>query len=73
LVIPGAIARNLTRHIRAMVMVSIAVSTGSTVGGLWLSYQLDLPSGAAVVLLLAVLFFFSILPHRLGRPLRAST
>jgi ABC-type Mn2+/Zn2+ transport system permease subunit len=73
LVIPGATARNLTRHIRAMVMVSIAVSTGSTVGGLWLSYQLDLPSGAAVVLLLAVLFFFSILPHRLGRPLRAST
>ncbi|MGQ9653250.1 MAG: metal ABC transporter permease, partial [Thermodesulfobacteriota bacterium] len=72
LVIPGALARNLTRHIRTMVWASAGASVGSTVAGLWLSYQLDLPSGAAVVLVLALLFFLSILPRSLRRPARAS-
>ncbi len=71
LVIPAAIARNLTRHIRTMMWASVGASVGSTVAGLWLSYQLDLPSGAAVVLVLALLFFLSILPRGLRRPARA--
>jgi zinc transport system permease protein len=66
LVIPAAIAKNLTRHIRSMVWVSIGASVASTVGGLWLSYQLDFPSGAMVVSVLAVLFFIASLLARLG-------
>jgi zinc transport system permease protein len=71
LVIPAAVAKNLTRHIRSMVWVSVGASVGSTVGGLWLSYHLDFPSGAVVVSLLAVLFFIASLSARLGLgPLR---
>jgi zinc transport system permease protein len=71
LVIPAAIARNLTRHIRGMVWVSTGVSVGSTAMGLWLSYQLDLPPGATIVLLLALLFFLAIPLGRTGWTLRA--
>ncbi|MBW1917226.1 MAG: metal ABC transporter permease [Deltaproteobacteria bacterium] len=56
MVIPGAIARNLTQKIRTMVAVSISAALGSTLGGLYFSYQVDWPSGATVVLLLSLLF-----------------
>lgn len=56
LVIPGAIAQNLSRQIRAMVGVSAGAAVGSMVGGLGLSYSLDFPPGATVVLVLALLY-----------------
>lgn len=56
LVIPGATAQNLTKHIRSMIAASTAVAVGSVIGGLWLSCLLDFPSGATIVLLLS--FFF---------------
>ena len=59
LVIPGATARNLTRHILSMLWVSVAAAVGATLGGLFLSYHLDWPSGATVVLVLALGFFLS--------------
>jgi zinc transport system permease protein len=59
LVIPGAIARNLTRHILGMLWMSLAAAVGATLGGLFLSYGLDWPSGATVVLVLALGFFLS--------------
>ncbi len=63
LVIPGAIAQNLSRQIRSMVVVSSATAVGSTVGGLGLSYGLDFPSGATIVLVLALLYLItSLLP-----------
>jgi zinc transport system permease protein len=64
LVIPAAISRNLTRRLRGMLWVSAGAAVGSTVGGLGLSYVLDLPSGATVVLILGGLFFVAAL---LGR------
>jgi zinc transport system permease protein len=64
LVIPAAVARNLTNHIRGMLLVSIAVSVGSTLAGLELSYQIDLPSGATIVVILALLFFLATLWDR---------
>ena len=66
LVIPGAIAQNLARQLKTMVWVATGVSVGSAVGGLWLSYHLDFPSGAMVVSVLAVLFFIASLLARLG-------
>ncbi len=59
LVIPAAVARNLTHHIRKMLLVSTSVAIGSTLAGLELSYRIDLPSGATIVVILAVLFFLA--------------
>jgi zinc transport system permease protein len=61
LVIPAAVARNLTHHIRKMLLVSTGVAVGSTLGGLELSYRIDLPSGATIVIILALLFFMATL------------
>jgi ABC-type Mn2+/Zn2+ transport system permease subunit len=57
LVIPAAVARNLTQHIRSMILISTSVAVGSTLAGLAISYRIDLPSGATIVILLALLFF----------------
>jgi zinc transport system permease protein len=59
LVIPGAVARNLTRHIATMLRVSVAAAVGATLAGLFLSLALDWPSGATVVLVLGLIFFAS--------------
>jgi len=64
LVIPGALARNLTRHIRPMLAVSVGAAVSSSLGGLMASSVLDLPSGATIVLLLALGFFASALLAR---------
>jgi ABC-type Mn2+/Zn2+ transport system permease subunit len=65
LVIPGAVARNLTRHIKGMVAVSMGAAASAAVGGLLVSSVLDWPSGATIVLLLALGFFVSsLLPGR---------
>jgi zinc transport system permease protein len=67
LVIPGAIAQNLVRHIRPMVAVSAGVSVGSMVGGLGISYWLDFPPGATVVLVLSGLYLLtSLVNFRMG-------
>jgi zinc transport system permease protein len=60
LVVPGATAQNLTGHIRSMIIASTAVAVGSVAGGLWLSWVLDFPSGATIVLLQALLYLFTI-------------
>jgi ABC-type Mn2+/Zn2+ transport system permease subunit len=57
LVIPAAVARNLTNNIRTMLLVSTAVAVGSTLAGLELSYRIDVPSGGTIVIILALLFF----------------
>ena len=38
-----------------------SVAVGSTLGGLELSYRIDLPSGATIVMILALLFFMATL------------
>jgi ABC-type Mn2+/Zn2+ transport system permease subunit len=54
-----------------MVVVSMGAAAGATVGGLLLSYQLDWPSGATVVLLLSLIFFLSaFFKQRRGRAIR---
>ena len=56
LVIPGAIAQNLSRRIQSMIVVSAGMAAGSMVGGLGISYRLDYPPGATIVLLLSLLY-----------------
>jgi len=68
LVIPGAIARNLTQHLRSMVAVSLGAALGSTLAGLAFSLAVDWPSGATVVLLLSLTFLVSALWQRRFQP-----
>jgi zinc transport system permease protein len=68
LVIPGAIAQNLSRRFHAMVWAATGVAVGSTVGGLALSFGVDLPSGATIVLVLACLYFLTSLLRPWLRP-----
>jgi len=44
-----------------MFCLSLATGIGGSAGGLILSYFLDLPSGAAIVLFMALIFVISLL------------
>ena len=56
-VIPAAGAKNLARSMRGYLGWSIAIATVGSIGGLMLSNAFPVPSGAAIVLALAVIFF----------------
>jgi zinc transport system permease protein len=56
LVLPGATSLQLTKNIVPMVALSVACGLVSTVSGLYLSYSLDLASGATIVLTATLLF-----------------
>ncbi len=68
LTIPAALARQLTHDLRKMMLLAISFGALFTFGGLWLSYELDLASGATIILLsgavLLVSFGFSKLQSR---------
>jgi len=57
LVIPAAAAFQLTRSFRTMMVLSVALGVASSLAGLFLSYGLNLASGATIVLTSAVIFF----------------
>lgn len=56
LVLPGATSLQLTKNIVPMVGLSVLCGLISTFSGLYLSYSLDLASGATIVLTATVLF-----------------
>lgn len=60
LVVPAAAARNLTRSVRGTVAASIALALIAGSGGLFVSAQVNVPSGAAIVLFLAALFIVTL-------------
>jgi zinc transport system permease protein len=53
LTLPAAMAREYTQKIRAMMVLSMGIATLCSLGGLFLSYALDVPSGATIILLAA--------------------
>jgi ABC-type Mn2+/Zn2+ transport system permease subunit len=59
LVTPAATAYLLTRRLPAMMVVSGALGAGASIAGLYLSYYLNIASGAAVVLTATVFFFIA--------------
>ncbi len=64
LTIPAAISRQFTHDIKKLMLLSIFTGIVLTVSGLWISYTLDLASGATIVLVLGAAFLFSLLLKR---------
>ncbi|MCL6542002.1 MAG: metal ABC transporter permease [Roseiflexus sp.] len=56
LVTPGATAYLLTRRLPAMMMVAALIGAVASISGLYLSYYVNIASGAAVVLVATALF-----------------
>jgi ABC-type Mn2+/Zn2+ transport system permease subunit len=59
-VIPPATARNLARSLRQQILFSLLLGTLGAVGGVALSYPLDLPGGPCITLTLAAFFLVSL-------------
>jgi len=59
LTIPAAVARQFTHSLKTMMLLSVALGGVFAFGGLWLSYQLDLASGATIVLVSGTAFLIS--------------
>ncbi len=59
LVTPAAAAFQWTKQFRRMMILSIIFGVGGSVGGLFISYWLNTPSGATIVLLTTIVFFVS--------------
>ena len=59
LTIPPSIAKQHTRNLLPMIILSVILGILLTLGGLCISYGLDLASGATIILLLAIAFVVS--------------
>ena len=69
LVLPAAAARNISRNLRQYHLYSIAFSLFSGIVGLTLSYYLGTSTGAAISLVLALLFIISFCLRKVGKHL----
>jgi len=59
LTIPAALARQFTHSLKKMMLLSILAGAVFTFSGLWLSYLLDLASGATIILVAGIALFIS--------------
>ena len=66
LVIPAAIGRNTSKTFAGMTIVSVIVGVLSAVGGLILSFFMDLPSGAVIILLQSFIFLITLFLKKNG-------
>lgn len=64
--IPSLMASSLSRSLRQMIMWSIAFNWIFSITGLWLSYTLDWPSGATIILCATVAYGVSTLFRNLS-------
>ncbi len=67
LVIPGATAKLLSTSLKKMLIISVAIGIASSLIGLFVSYHLEIPSGATIVLVQ----FLTLITAMLVRRLRA--
>ncbi len=65
LVIPGASAKLFSRTFFKLTVNSIVIGVLSVVAGLMLSYQLDLPSGALIIVLQTIIFVIATIISKL--------
>ncbi len=72
LTIPTALARQFTYDLRKMMLLSVLFGAVFTFGGLWISYELDVASGAAIILLGGTVLFAYLGWRRLARRFSAA-
>jgi zinc transport system permease protein len=66
LVIPGATARLFANNLPSMLALSCITGIVSVIGGLLISYEYDIASGACIVLTASAIFFISLLLKKRG-------
>lgn len=66
LILPAATAFNLARRLPAVILISALVATIAAVGGFAMSWWLDLPTGANIVMLEFGLFIISLIIRKRG-------
>jgi zinc transport system permease protein len=66
LTLPAAIARMATRNVGTMMALAVALSMAFTLAGLALSFALNLPSGATIILVTGACYFAALTANRLG-------
>jgi len=59
LTIPASMCRQFTNNIKTLIFLSMSVGIILTIGGLWISYILDLASGATIIIVLGIVFLLS--------------
>jgi zinc transport system permease protein len=64
LTIPAAISGQLVKDMKAMMFVASLLGMIFTTTGLWLSYSLNLTSGATIILVAGMAYFLSFLCNR---------
>lgn len=67
LILPGLAALNLVRGIRRAIALSVLIAVASAGLGFAVSYPLNLPTGATIVLVLFVVFLLTLPARRLRR------
>ena len=63
--IPATIAKQFTYNIKKIMLLSAAIGIFVTFSGLFISYYLNLPSGAIIIILLLIFFLISYVIRRL--------
>jgi len=66
LTIPSAIAKQYTGNLKIMMALSTVIGIVFTMSGIWVSYLLDIASGASIILLLAAAFIGSMMIQKRG-------
>jgi ABC-type Mn2+/Zn2+ transport system permease subunit len=61
IIIPPATAKNVSRNFTQMIYLSMVFGVASVIGGLVLSYYINSPSGAVIVLFSLVIFIIAII------------
>ncbi len=70
LTIPAALARQFTYSLKKMMLLAISAGVVFTFSGLWISYVLNLASGATIILVSGTVLFISFGINRLRRRTR---
>jgi ABC-type Mn2+/Zn2+ transport system permease subunit len=65
LVVPPAAARNISRNLRQQIVLSIGIGLLGGVGGIVISYRLDVPCGPAIVLSCIAIFIATLAAGKL--------
>lgn len=66
LCVPPAVARMYTNNLKKMILISIGLGVVFCLLGLWISYQLELASGAAIVIVSVLAYFLAVGLERIG-------